>query len=468
MDINYCSYEKPSGVSLPLLENVCVENDCVVDHPINLSDNENNIEHSISDAEINPISPTSVNDFSDSESLKDNENDKDIENDENDIDDINHHVILKSLRLKNLNRIIIGHLNINSIRYKFDALKNLIKDNIDILVVSETKIDESFPDSQFYIDGYNIPFRLDRTCDGGGILVYFRSDIPCKLLKSNLPQNIEGLFIEMNMRNKKWLIFAGYNPKHEHILSFLSHIGNSLDSVIGNFENLILIGDFNCQMEEDVMKDFCDIYDLKNLIKEPTCFKNALNPSVIDFILTNRLKCFQNSFCLETGLSDFHKMAVTVLKVHFKKLRPNKVKYRSYKHFDINAFNDELKTDLENNVQSNINYDVFKEIFMNILNKYGPIKSKLVRGNNAPFMNKTLSKSFMQRAKLKNKYNKTPTEANHFHYRQQRNYCANLLKKVKKEYYNNLNLNIFKDNKTFWKKIFDHFFSIETRDRKIT
>ena len=453
VDINYCSYEKPSGVSLPLWENVCVENDCVVDHPINLSDNENNIEHNISDAEMNPISPTSVNDFSDNESLKDNENDKDIENDENDIEDINHHVILRSLRLKNLNRIIIGHLNINSIRYKFDALKNLIKDNIDILVVSETKIDESFPDSQFYIDGYNIPFRLDRTCDGGGVLVYFRSDIPCKLLKSNLPQNIEGLFIEMNMRNKKWLIFAGYNPKHEHILSFLSHIGNSLDSVIGNFENLILIGDFNCQMEEDVMKDFCDIYDLENLIKEPTCFKNALNPSVIDLILTNRLKCFQNSFCLETGLSDFHKMAVTVLKVHFKKLRPNKIKYRSYKHFDINAFKDELKTDLETNIQSNINYDVFKEIFMNILNKYAPIKSKLVRGNNAPFMNKTLSKSFMQRAKLKNKYNKTPTEINHFHYRKQRNYCTNLLKKVKKEYYNNLNLNIFKDNKTFWKNI---------------
>lgn len=80
---------------------------------------------------------------------------------------------LRNIRLNNLDKLIVGHLNVNSIRYKFDALKSLIKDNIDILVVSETKIDKSFPHSQFCIDGYNIPFRLDRSHNGGGILVYF-------------------------------------------------------------------------------------------------------------------------------------------------------------------------------------------------------------------------------------------------------------------------------------------------------
>ena len=114
------------------------------------------------------------------------------------------------------------------------------------------------------------------------------------------------MFLEMNIRNKKWLIFAGYNPKNEHIQSFLSQTGKSLDTFIGDYENLILIGDFNCQMEEDVMSDFCDVYNLKNLIVEPTCFKNRLNPTEIDMILTNRVKCFQHSCCIETGLSDFH------------------------------------------------------------------------------------------------------------------------------------------------------------------
>ena len=68
-------------------------------------------------------------------------------------------------------------------------------------------------------------------------------------------------------------------------------------------------------------------------------------------------------------------------------------------------------------------------------------------------MNKTLPKAFMQRAKLKNRYNRNPTELNHLHLKKQRDYCANLLNRVKKEYYTNLDLSIFKDNKTFWKNI---------------
>ena len=68
-------------------------------------------------------------------------------------------------------------------------------------------------------------------------------------------------------------------------------------------------------------------------------------------------------------------------------------------------------------------------------------------------MNKTLPKAFMHRAKLKNKYTTNPTQLNHLHYKKQRNYCVILLNKTKKYYYANLNLFIFKDNKTFWKNI---------------
>ena len=75
-------------------------------------------------------------------------------------------LLLKKIKLANYNRIVIAHLNINSIRNKFDALREMIIDNIDILIITETKIDESFPPSQFQIDGYKLPFRMDRTSDG--------------------------------------------------------------------------------------------------------------------------------------------------------------------------------------------------------------------------------------------------------------------------------------------------------------
>ena len=99
---------------------------------------------------------------------------------------------LNSLRIKNLNKIIVDHLNINSIRNKFDFLAHQVKGNIDILMISETELDESFPVGQFLMDGYSVPYRFRRDRNGGGILLYIREDIPSKLLSIN--RNIEGFF----------------------------------------------------------------------------------------------------------------------------------------------------------------------------------------------------------------------------------------------------------------------------------
>ena len=89
---------------------------------------------------------------------------------------------LRALRKKNLNKLIIAHLNVNSLRNKFELLKEQIQDNIDILMISETKRGASFPIGQFLLNGYRTPLRLDRNAHGGGILLYVREDIPSKLL----------------------------------------------------------------------------------------------------------------------------------------------------------------------------------------------------------------------------------------------------------------------------------------------
>ena len=120
---------------------------------------------------------------------------------DNEIVDHITNVDLKSLRIRNF----------YSIRNKFDFLAHQVKGNIDILMISETKLDESFPPSQFFLDGYMVPFRLDRNGNGGGILLYIRDDLPSKLLSIN--KNIEGFFVEINLRNKKkWLLSCSYNP----------------------------------------------------------------------------------------------------------------------------------------------------------------------------------------------------------------------------------------------------------------
>ena len=92
------------------------------------------------------------------------------------------------------------------------------------------------------------------------------------------------------------------------------------------------MGDFNVDMENINLKDFCDLYNFKNLIKEPTCFKNPVNPTCIDLMLTNSYRSFQNSCAIETGLSDFHRMIVTVMKAY------RVVTYRDYKNFSENDY----------------------------------------------------------------------------------------------------------------------------------
>ena len=110
---------------------------------------------------------------------------------------------MNTLRLKYPQNPIIAQININSIRNKFETLVSLVTSDIDILMISETKIDESFPLSQFMIDGFSLPYRRDRNAHGGGILVYFRNNITTKLLKlENLPSDMEAIFIEMNIKSK--------------------------------------------------------------------------------------------------------------------------------------------------------------------------------------------------------------------------------------------------------------------------
>ncbi len=363
--------------------------------------------------------------------------------------------VLNKLRTKNSERIIIGHLNINHLENKFEPLVSLVKDRLDIFLLSETKIDESFPPGQFTIEGYAKPFRRDRDKCGGGLILYLRNDIPCKQIKLQytLPSDIECLFIEINLRNKKYLLVGGYNPHKDSSPYFLNHVGKALDTLLCVYENILLLGDFNSTQEEQCMKDFCETYNLKNLVNEPTCFKSTKNPSSIDVMLTNRKISFQNTMTIETGLSDHHKMTTSVLKVFFKKKEPMQINYRSFKNFNELIFKNELKNSLQNCILETIVYDEFKDIFMKVLNTHAPRKQRVVRGNNQPFMNKTLSKAFMHRSKLKNIYNKNPTKLNGNNYKRQRNYCVSLLAKEKKKYYNNLDLKIFDDNKKFWQSI---------------
>ena len=348
-----------------------------------------------------------------------------------------------------------------------------IKGNIDILVITESKLDRSFSSQLFFFEGYAMPYRIDRNANGGGILIYIREDIPCRDLakysfSNNASSIFEGIFLEINLRKTKWLLFGGYNPMKINIDSYLQTLSSILDKHLPKYDNIILLGDFNAEIVDSSMQQFCEAYHLTNLIKDPTCFKNPLNPSSIDLILTNRPKRFIGNTVIETGLSDHHKMIITVLKTSLPKQTPNIIRYRDYKHFSLIQFRNELFANLNNMNEKDTNYERFESIFVELINQHAPMKIKYVRANNAPFMNKLLSKAVMTRTRLRNRFLKHPSEINRKNYKKYRNFCVRLFKKEKKMFYNKLNTRDITDNKKFWKTVKPLFSEKYSSRNKIT
>ena len=120
----------------------------------------------------------------------------------------------------------------------------------------------------------------------------------------------------------------------------------SLDLYISYYDNMIQTRKFNSDVQDVCMQSFCKAYLLKYLIMEPTCYKSTNNLSPIDLFITNNSLCFQNLCVIEIGLFDLHKIAVTVMKTSFGKLKPNVMQFRDYKELCNGKFSQNLLSEL--------------------------------------------------------------------------------------------------------------------------
>ena len=204
------------------------------------------------------------------------------------------------------------------------------------------------------------------------------------------------------MRSKKWLLRCSYNHRKENITSHLSNASAAFDKLCRDYENIILLVDFNVEVKEKNISGFMSTYNLKSLVKQKICFKNPDNPSCIDLIPTNSPRSFQDSCVFETGLSDFQKLTTTVLKQYFPKPKPKIVSYSNYRNFRNDEFRVELNNEILKHDINNIEYQYFLNVFIEILNKHAPMKTKYLRANQGKFTTKGLHKAIMKRSRLRN------------------------------------------------------------------
>ena len=281
-------------------------------------------------------------------------------------------------------------------------------------------------------------------------MIFIRDDIPNRVLTKHVfLDDIESLFIELNFGKAKWLLFGTYHPPTQSESYYFRNLDKAID-LYSQYDKKLLVADFNREVS-DVLSTFLYQHDLENLVKEKTCFKNANNPSTIDLFLTNNSLAFQNTTTTFTGLSDCHKLVLTVLKTTFSKNKPKELFYRDYKKFNFSDFNDELKTIFSRNTVGSC-YQ-FDQIFLNVLDKHAPMKRKLLRVNHSTYISKPLRKAIMKRSYLEKIYLKNKSEKSFKEYKKQTNFYSRLYKKERKRFFSNLNPSFVNDNKLFWKTI---------------
>ena len=210
---------------------------------------------------------------------------------------------------------------------------------------------------------------------------------------------------------------------------FFEEISVTLNKALNKYDNLLLAGDLNINTlrptsdSSNHLSDLNDTFSLTNLVTDSTCFKSDKG-TLIDLMLTNKPMSFYKSHSFVTGLSDCHKLIVSILRTSFQKLPPKFVIYRNQKNFHESNFLRELDSRLiQGELYKNCEdpYTKLSEIFSKVLNYHAPLNQKSVRGNHAPFMTRELSKAIMTKSKVNNSYVKWPSRENFVAYKKTKN-----------------------------------------------
>ena len=225
------------------------------------------------------------------------------------------------------------------------------------------------------------------------------------------------------------------------------------DKLLQVCQDFILIGDMNCcPMKTNTISDICELFNLHNLIQEPTCHKGPTS-TILDVILVSNPRRYAGTLNCPFVVSDFHNIIAAATKRFAPLYTPRKIVYRSYKHFDDENFVSDI-------VHAPFPVgDIFEDIedmawftstlLSDIINRHAPVKTKTIKAESVPYMNGKLRKAIYSRNMARNKFR---TFGNAFweQNRRERNRVVALRKKSLSTYFSK---NCTSKNKSFWSTV---------------
>jgi hypothetical protein len=230
--------------------------------------------------------------------------------------------------------------------------------------------------AQFKVDNFHTCiWRKDRNGNGGGLVIYLRSDLACD--RKNLEcETIESIVVELLVNGKKWLISGMHRPQTISDNGFINDFTKTYDKISVKYDNLIFLGDLYYDLlsveKGTPLNTVCDICGIENITKDA-------KPTLNDVILTNRKNLLQNATNFNCGLSDVHDIISAQMKSDMPSTKKPFKTYRSYQQLNEEKFLQDLEqanltTLIENEDNVNEAYNTFHTKLMGIVDNHMPVK----------------------------------------------------------------------------------------------
>ena len=221
---------------------------------------------------------------------------------------------------------------------------------------------------------------------------------------------IKGRFVTVtgNVCNAKKLCAKYYRPPRVKVKVFCEFLSDMCETFVNDSNLSIFFGDMNCNpLNNRDLCDVCDVFGLKNIIKDPTCFKADI-PTLVDVFLTNKPRSFSGAINVDIGSSDFHNFIGVASKMFAPLFLKRKLVYRSMKHFCDKSFQNDLdKVPFHIcNIFEDIDdiYWAQNMLFTSVLNEHASLKVKSINKPQVPYMNSELRKAMHNRNMWRGKH----------------------------------------------------------------
>ena len=255
----------------------------------------------------------------------------------------------------------------------------------------------------------------------------------------------------------KWAFIATYRKPRIPERHLLTDLDPVIDKCFNITTNVVVLGDLNCDMLKhgtNAVITLCEDLNLKNIVQKPTCFKST-PATLLDVILVNKDLTLKGEV-IPCPLSDFHQFITVVLHIKMNKIVKRQVTYRSYKHFDAGLSNRDLEK-APFHVSECLDVDdqcsFIADLYRDVLDTHAPLKTKIIKTRQCPYMNSTWRKAIFKKHQLHNRFLKSRTRQNWQSFRKQRNLCEKLKRNSIRQYMNEKCAISKSEPKEFWQTI---------------